>query len=161
VERGLVDPTLWDQVTDGRRWPSSHAGRRLGEQAGLILADTKYEFGLTDDGELMLIDEVHTPDSSRWWVADGYEERLAAGEEPESLDKEVVRRAFADLGYRGDGPVPEPRPDDVWTATTAALHRAYERLTGTHVRPGATLWPTGSSPTSTRQACCERPRDHP
>ena len=63
----------------------------------MILADTKYEFGLAvDDGSLLLIDEMHTPDSSRYWVAATYEERLAAGDEPESLDKEVVRRALLD-----------------------------------------------------------------
>ena len=78
-------------------------GQELAAAAGLILADTKYEFGLTADGELLLIDEVHTPDSSRYWVADTYEDRLAAGEEPESLDKEVVRRALIDAGYDGDG----------------------------------------------------------
>ena len=67
--------------------------------AGLVLVDTKYEFGLDEQGSLTIIDEVHTPDSSRWWVAASYDERLAAGLEPESLDKEVVRRAYADIGY--------------------------------------------------------------
>jgi phosphoribosylaminoimidazole-succinocarboxamide synthase len=111
-------------------------GVELGARAGLVLADTKYEFGLTADDELTLIDEVHTPDSSRWWVADTYEERLAAGDEPESLDKEVVRRAFAAIGYKGNGPVPEVDPD-VWTATTQRYISAYERLTGTHFEPGS------------------------
>ena len=91
----------------GRRPGPVRRGRASGERSGLILADTKYEFGLTAEGELLLIDEVHTPDSSRWWVASTYEERIAAGAEPESLDKEVVRRALADIGYTGDGPVPE------------------------------------------------------
>ena len=120
--------------------------------AGLILVDTKYEFGLAADGELLLIDEVHTPDSSRYWVAATYDERLAAGEEPESLDKEVVRRAFADAGYRGDGEPPAV-PDDVWTATSTRYIDAYQRLTGLPFEPGATRPTRGSRPASRR---CER-----
>ncbi|HEY6799914.1 MAG TPA: phosphoribosylaminoimidazolesuccinocarboxamide synthase, partial [Agromyces sp.] len=83
----------------------------------------------------ILIDEVHTPDSSRWWIAESYDARLAAGLEPESLDKEVVRRAFADLGYKGDGPVPTLSPD-VWTETSARYVSAFERLTDSAFEPG-------------------------
>ena len=103
-------------------------GQEVAAAAGLILADTKYEFGLTADGELLLIDEVHTPDSSRFWVADTYEERLAAGEEPESLDKEVVRRALADAGFRGDGDAARP-PGRGVDGDVDPLHR---RLRTTH-----------------------------
>ena len=134
VERSLLDADLWDRVTAAALAIFAR-GVELGAEAGLILADTKYEFGLTADGELILIDEVHTPDSSRWWVAATYDERLAAGDEPESLDKEVVRRAFAAIGYKGDGPVPSVDPD-VWTATTQRYIGAYERLTGTPFEPG-------------------------
>ena len=115
-------------------------GQQLAAGAGLILADTKYEFGLSDDGTLLLIDEVHTPDSSRYWVADTYDERLGAGDEPESLDKEVVRRALLDAGYRGDGPPPALDPD-VWAATSARYVDAYERLTGTTFVKGS--YPVG------------------
>jgi phosphoribosylaminoimidazole-succinocarboxamide synthase len=112
-------------------------GQQAAESAGLILADTKYEFGLSaDTGELMLIDEVHTPDSSRFWVADSYEARLAAGDEPESLDKEFVRRALIDLGYRGDG-APPALPAHVIAATSARYVSAYERITGNVFVPGA------------------------
>ncbi len=135
VERGLLDADLWERVI-AAALAVFERGVDLGQQAGLILADTKYEFGLTDDGELILIDEVHTPDSSRWWVAATYVERLAAGDEPESLDKEVVRRAFADIGYKGHGPVPEVDPD-VWTATTQRYVNAFERLTGDTFEPGS------------------------
>jgi phosphoribosylaminoimidazole-succinocarboxamide synthase len=134
VERGLLPADLWDRVTDAALAIFGR-GVALGAEAGLILADTKYEFGLTDDGDLILIDEVHTPDSSRWWVAATYADRLAAGDEPESLDKEVVRRAFAAIGYKGDGPVPEVDPE-VWTATTTRYIGAYEHLTGTSFEPG-------------------------
>jgi phosphoribosylaminoimidazole-succinocarboxamide synthase len=128
VARGLVEPALWARVQDAALAVFARGAER-GRDAGLILADTKYEFGLADDDTLLLIDEVHTPDSSRWWVADSYEQRIAAGDEPESLDKEVVRRALAAIGFRGDGPLPD-LPAEVWTATTARYVDAYERLTG-------------------------------
>ncbi len=129
TDRGLVEPDLWTRVQEAAL-ALFRRGTERGAAAGVLLADTKYEFGLDADGDLLLIDEVHTPDSSRWWVADTYDERLARGEEPESLDKEVVRRAFADIGYTGHGDVPH-LPDEVWTATTDRYIDAYERLTGT------------------------------
>jgi phosphoribosylaminoimidazole-succinocarboxamide synthase len=135
VERGLLPADLWERVMQTALALFAR-GVEVGAANGLILADTKYEFGLTDDDRLLLIDEVHTPDSSRWWMADGYEQRLDAGDEPESLDKEVVRRAFADIGYKGDGPVPQV-PAEVWSATTARYILAYERLTGAPFEPGA------------------------
>jgi phosphoribosylaminoimidazole-succinocarboxamide synthase len=134
VARGLVDSELWDRV-QAAAIALFRRGAERGGEVGLILADTKFEFGLSPDGELLLIDEVLTPDSSRWWVAATYDERLAAGQEPESLDKEVVRRALADHGYTGDGPVPTLDPE-VWTATTRRYVDAYERLTGTKFVPG-------------------------
>ncbi len=137
--RGLLLPELWDRVTEAALEVFGR-GVQLGAEAGLILADTKYEFGTTVDGELILIDEIHTPDSSRWWIADTYEDRLAAGDEPESLDKEVVRRAFAEIGYKGDGPVPDV-PGEIWSATTARYITAYERLTGSPFEPGS--YPVG------------------
>lgn len=133
IERGLLDPDLWHRVMDVAL-ALFERGSERGHDAGLILADTKYEFGLDPAGDLILIDELHTPDSSRWWVAESNESRLAAGDEPESLDKEVVRRVFADLGYTGDGPVPDV-PGEVWSATSARYIVAYERLTGLPFEP--------------------------
>ena len=135
VERGLVGAARWEQVCS-IGLELFRRGQEVAARAGLLLADTKYEFGVTTDGELLLIDEVHTPDSSRFWVAETYEERVAAGEEPESLDKEVVRRALADVGFRGDGDPPE-LPAEVWTATSARYIDAYQRLTGLPFEPGA------------------------
>lgn len=139
ISRRLVEPKLWGETVEAAL-RLFQRGQQVAAAAGLILADTKYEFGLDDDGRLMLIDEMHTPDSSRYWVADGYEARLAANEEPESLDKEVVRRALLATGYRGDGP-PPALPADVWQATSARYIDAYERLTGTTFQPGA--YPVG------------------
>lgn len=84
---------------------------RFGEKAcaarGLILVDTKYEFGKTPDGRIVVIDEIHTPDSSRFWYSRSYEERQRAGKTPESFDKEYVRRWLVDQNYRGEGTPPK------------------------------------------------------
>ena len=69
-------------------------GQELAAERGLMLVDTKYEFGVTDEGEILLIDEIHTPDSSRYWLADSYESALAAGQEPDMIDKEFFRLWF-------------------------------------------------------------------
>jgi len=134
VSGGFVEPELWARVESAAVELFRRAAQR-GAEVGLILADTKFEFGVAANGELLLIDEALTPDSSRWWVADSYDERLAAGAEPESLDKEVVRRALADVGYTGNGPVPD-LPAEVWTATSERYVDAYERLTGERFVPG-------------------------
>jgi len=139
VDRGLVVGALWDTVIE-TALAVFERGRTLAARAGLILADTKYEFGLAPDGRLLLIDEVHTPDSSRFWEAASYDERLAADAEPESLDKEIVRRAMVDAGYRGDGEPPE-LDISVWAETSVRYIRAYERLTGLSFEPGT--YPVG------------------
>ena len=83
-----------------------------------------------------LIDEVHTPDCSRFWVADTYAARLAAGEEPENFDKEFVRLWYADHGYRGDGE-PFPLPDELAVQAAQRYIRTFEALTGRTFEPGA------------------------
>jgi phosphoribosylaminoimidazole-succinocarboxamide synthase len=70
-------------------------GQSIAKERGLILVDTKYEFGKDADGNILLIDEVHTPDSSRYWLSSSYEERMASGMEPENIDKEFLRLWFA------------------------------------------------------------------
>jgi phosphoribosylaminoimidazole-succinocarboxamide synthase len=96
---------------------------------GLILVDTKYEIGRRPDGTLCFIDEIHTPDSSRYWYADDYEARFAKGEEPRGLDKEYVRRALADQGFRGDGPPPK-LSDDLRVEAARRYIQVCELLTG-------------------------------
>ena len=110
-------------------------GQARAAERGLILADTKYELGVTDAGEVIVIDEIHTPDSSRYWYADDYEARLAAGQEPRSLDKEYVRRYLAEeAGYRGDGP-PPPLPDHVRVEAAKRYIASFEQVTGTRFEP--------------------------
>jgi phosphoribosylaminoimidazole-succinocarboxamide synthase len=104
-------------------------GQRVAATAGLILVDTKYEFGLID-GKLALIDEVHTPDSSRYWIADTY----AAGN-PQNYDKEFLRLWFVEQGYRGDGPAPQ-MPDEFVAQVAQRYIDAFERLTGDTFEPG-------------------------
>jgi len=98
--------------------------------------DTKYEFGRAPDGRVMLIDEVHTPDSSRFWVAETYEARLAAGEEPDNFDKEFLRLWYAERGYRGDGEPPAPT-DELIVQVSQRYIACYEKLTGKTFEPGA------------------------
>jgi phosphoribosylaminoimidazole-succinocarboxamide synthase len=105
------------------------AGQAMCAERGLILVDTKYEFGRTREGKLLVIDEIHTPDSSRFWQANTYESRLAAGLDPEPLDKDFVRRWFLDRGYRGEGE-PPAMTDDVRVGAAERYIAAYERITG-------------------------------
>ncbi len=103
----------------------AHAAAR-----GLILADTKYELGVAPDGRVVVIDEIHTPDSSRYWYADDYAQRLARGDEPRSLDKEYVRRwMVGEGGYSGDGP-PPALPDAVRLEAARRYIRNFETVTG-------------------------------
>lgn len=134
VESGLVEASLWQEV-ERVALALFNRGVGIAENAGFILADTKYEFGLSPDGDLLVIDEMHTPDSSRFWAIDGLQERLAAGKTPESFDKEPVRLYLGEIGYKGDG-TPPILPPSVWEATTARYIKLYERLTGQRFEPG-------------------------
>lgn len=109
-------------------------GQRLAGSRGLIMADTKYELGKTPDGRVILIDEIHTPDSSRYWVAASYDERVAKGLEPEGLDKDYVRRWLLDQGYTGDG-APPALTDEVRIEAARRYIDACERITGEHFVP--------------------------
>jgi len=104
-------------------------GQQLCRERGLILVDTKYEFGKAPDGRIVVIDEIHTPDSSRFWYATSYEERFAAGKDPESFDKEFVRRWLAERSYRGDGPVPEI-PDEIRVEAARRYIEACDAIRG-------------------------------
>lgn len=127
IAEGLVTAELFDAAADIclrlYDFGVQHARRQ-----GLILVDTKYELGLLD-GRLTVSDEVHTPDSSRYWFADTYAARLAAGQEQRKIDKEYVREWYAARGYRGEG-APPPMPDDVRLEAARRYIQAYEIVTG-------------------------------
>lgn len=131
---GLATPEQWAQIQEAAI-AVFRRGQEVAARAGLILVDTKYEFGLTDTGEVVLIDEIHTPDSSRFWIADTYAAHKAAGQEPENFDKEFVRLYYADHGYRGDGE-PFPLPADLAVQAAQRYIRTYEMLTGAAFVPG-------------------------
>jgi phosphoribosylaminoimidazole-succinocarboxamide synthase len=105
------------------------AGQKICIERGLLLVDTKYEFGRTPEGRLVVIDEVHTPDSSRFWRASTYDDRFRAGQDPEPLDKDFVRRWYIGQGYKGDGDAP-PMTDEVRVGAAERYIAAYEQITG-------------------------------
>jgi phosphoribosylaminoimidazole-succinocarboxamide synthase len=129
ISSGLVEQSLYDRVQEAALAVFKR-GQEIARKAGLILVDTKYEFGLLD-GELMVIDEINTPDSSRYWVADSY----GKAEEPENFDKEFLRKWFVRQGYRGEGQAPV-MPDDFKAQVAERYISAYERLTGQTFVPG-------------------------
>jgi phosphoribosylaminoimidazole-succinocarboxamide synthase len=135
VEKGLLDAQTWAQVQSAAL-AIFKRGQEIARKAGLILVDTKYEFGIAKDGSVVLIDEVHTPDSSRFWKADSYAERFAAGADPENFDKEFVRLEYARQGYRGDGEIPS-MPAELWVAASERYITIYELLTGKTFEAGA------------------------
>jgi len=135
VEKGLVAADVWEQISRAAL-ALFRRGQELAQRGGLILVDTKYEFGLAADGSVMLIDEIHTPDSSRFWIADTYEERIAAGQEPDNFDKEFIRLFYAARGYRGEGE-PFPLPPELALQAALRYMRTYEWLTGTSFEPAA------------------------
>ncbi len=134
IEKGLLEADAWEQV-QAAALAVFKRGQELAAKAGLILVDTKYEFGRSPDGKVVLIDEINTPDSSRFWKADTYLDRFSRGEEPENFDKEFVRIAYAEKGYRGDGEIPT-MPTDLWVAASQRYITIYEMLTGKTFDPG-------------------------
>jgi phosphoribosylaminoimidazole-succinocarboxamide synthase len=135
VKRGLAPAGLWEEIQK-RAIALFLRGQELAAQRGLILVDTKYEFGLYK-GELLVIDEIHTPDSSRYWEASEYQERFEAGEEQRMLDKENVRQwLIKERGFQGHGQPPEI-PGDVRVELAEKYVMNYERLTGEAFQPAA------------------------
>jgi len=126
MEEGLVGADLFDRAA-AASFDLFDRGSQLAAERGLILVDTKYEFGVIDD-ELVLMDEIHTPDSSRYWYADTYEELFRKGKEQRALDKEPLREWLVERGFRGDG-TPPALTDDVRVATAMRYISLAEELT--------------------------------
>lgn len=134
VDLGLLDAETW-QAVQACALRLFKRGQEVAGRAGLILVDTKYEFGLDEQGRVVLMDEIHTPDSSRFWRAESYAERFQLGEEPENFDKEFVRLEYAQAGYRGDGTPPE-MPASLWVAASQRYITIFEMLTQSVFEPG-------------------------
>lgn len=127
LKKGLVEKKLYEQM-EKITYELFEFGSKLCEKRGLILVDTKYEFGM-HKGKLMLIDELHTPDSSRFWIKKTYQERFEAGKEPENFDKEFLRLWYAKRGYKGDGKPPK-MPIDLIDSLSKRYIDVYEKITG-------------------------------
>lgn len=132
IRRKIVDKKLYEKMEEAT-YELFKLGSRLCKKQGLILVDTKYEFGLYD-GELTLIDEIHTPDSSRFWKADTYEKRFKKGLEPENFDKEFLRLWYAKKGYKGDG-TPPRMSKELIVALAQRYIGVYEKITGKKFKP--------------------------
>jgi len=134
LSRGLVSEELYDKAAQIAAKLFA-AGSEWAAQRGMILADTKYEMGLDENGALLLADEIHTPDSSRYWFADSYQRALREGGDPKSFDKEFVRRwLVSEHNWRGEGP-PPTLPDEVRCEAARRYLDAYAQLTGAELVP--------------------------
>ena len=105
-------------------------GQQIADEQGLILVDTKYEFGKTADGEIILVDEIHTPDSSRYFYADEYQQRFEAGEKQKQLSKEFVREWLMDQGYKGESPEWPEMPEEFVQQVSDRYIELYQKITG-------------------------------
>src|SRR5271165_1544651 len=128
INRGLLTAEQWGDISKIALTLFAR-GREIAEERGLILVDTKYEFGLDRAGRIVLADEIHTPDSSSYWIKDSYERRFAAGEVPETLDKDFVRRWVAARCDPYRDPIPEI-PNEIIIETARIYIDAYEIITG-------------------------------
>jgi len=133
IRRGLIDEELFDRAA-ALCAALFREGQRFAGTRGLVLVDTKYEIGVDAAGRLLVIDEIHTPDSSRYWYRSAYEQAMREGREPEALDKEYVRRWLVEQGYLGDGPPPR-LPDEVRCEAARRYIEAYEQVTGLAFAP--------------------------
>ena len=132
IDTGLVPQALWFEV-EKVAFALFRRGQEILAKQGLILVDTKYEFGVID-GKLVLVDEIHTPDSSRFWFAEDYATAFAQGREPKKLDKEYLRQWLIKNGFSGEG-TPPAIPQDVYDEVYNRYCEAFSLITGTKFIP--------------------------
>jgi phosphoribosylaminoimidazole-succinocarboxamide synthase len=128
LETQLVTTEQWNELAI-KSLALFARGRELAAKNGLILVDTKYEFGLDENGSIIVADEIHTPDSSRFWISDSYQERFEAGENPESLDKEFLRLWVASKCDPYKDPIPDI-PAETLIEFSEKYIKLYEIVTG-------------------------------
>jgi len=128
VSTGLLTKSQWDQVSETALALFAR-GQKMSADRGLILVDTKYEFGTDADGNILLADEIHTPDSSRFWIADGYDAALKDGTRPPSFDKDVIRSWVVARCDPYKDPIPDIPPDMI-ERTAKVYIQAFEAITG-------------------------------
>lgn len=133
INAGIISKKMYEEIAEislelfkfGSRWC---------EERGLILVDTKYEFGIGEDGTVMLMDEIHTPDSSRFWDASTYDEKFKNAEEPLGFDKEYIRRYLKEKGFAGEGTIPQI-PDEIRVEAGLKYISSMEKITGLPFSP--------------------------
>lgn len=128
LKQKLIPPKIWSKI-EKVAIKLFERGTQIAKRGGFILADTKYEFGLDKSGDLVLIDEIHTPDSSRFWQFSTYRQNFKKGEEVENYDKEVMRIWFKQQGYSGKGKIPK-MTDEIVVKIAQRYMEVYEKLTG-------------------------------
>jgi phosphoribosylaminoimidazole-succinocarboxamide synthase len=133
LERGVMTEELFDEA-QRVTLALFETGTRWAEKCGLILVDTKYELGVDADGSIVVVDEIHTPDSSRYWYSDRYEQAMSRGEDPAALDKEYIRLWLGEQGYKGQGP-PPPLSTEVRCEAARRYIEAFEQLTQRRFEP--------------------------
>jgi len=129
VTRGIIEEKTW-RTLEKIAFALFERGSAIAKKNGLILVDTKYELGKDKNGQITLIDEIHTPDSSRYWLADSYQERFNKRLEPENIDKEFLRLWFKDHCDPYNDPVLPPAPDDLIVELSSRYIQLYEMITG-------------------------------
>ncbi len=136
VSEGLMTAPEWDRAS-GIAMALFKRGMRIAAENGLILVDTKYELGKDDNGDIILIDEIHTPDSSRYWISGSYEERFTNDLEPENIDKEFLRLWFREnCDPYNDEKLPAA-PDDLVIELSSRYIKLYEMITGKEFKPAS------------------------
>jgi phosphoribosylaminoimidazole-succinocarboxamide synthase len=133
LSQGLLTAVQWDEVSTAALALFAR-GQQMAAERGLILVDTKYEFGTDQNGKVLIADEIHTPDSSRYWIASGYEAAFERGTRPPSFDKDVIRSWVAARCDPYHDPLPEI-PAEMIGATSAVYVQAYEAITGQTFAP--------------------------
>lgn len=133
VAQGLLTQAQWDEVS-ARALALFARGQKIAAERGLILVDTKYEFGTDEEGRILLADEIHTPDSSRYWLADGYDEAFRSGSRPPSFDKDVIRAWVAARCDPYTDAIPEI-PAEMIRRTSEVYIEAFETITGQSFQP--------------------------
>jgi phosphoribosylaminoimidazole-succinocarboxamide synthase len=140
VQEGLVDAAVWEQLKH-IALQLFRFGQNTAAANGLMLVDTKYEFGLDDQNNIVLIDEIHTPDSSRYWLADTYQERIKANQEPDYYDKEFLRLWFKERFDPYTDTKAPTAPDEILQELRRRYTDIYERLLGQKFIPDAAADP--------------------
>ncbi|MBU1000021.1 phosphoribosylaminoimidazolesuccinocarboxamide synthase [Patescibacteria group bacterium] len=136
IKRKIVSPKIWKQMKE-TTLALFERGQKICDRAGIILVDTKYEFGIDKNGELVLVDEIHTPDSSRYWIKKTYKKRFSLGKEPESNDKEPLRIWFKKQGFTGKGKIPK-MPSEFIAKMSMLYMGIYEKIIGKKFVPDLT-----------------------